>query len=94
MLSVFMFKSVRVGLVNLLPCYVKSVLLPSQREMCRGGTWQYGLVCVSSYSVFRVKGERRHYCLLLVCFATALADRDTHGRAVYGTRVLAFPASN
>ncbi len=57
MLCVFMFKSVRVGLVHLLPCYVKSVLLPSQREMCRGGTWQYGLACVSSYSVFRVKGE-------------------------------------
>ncbi len=41
----------------LLPCYVKSVLLPSQRKMCRGGTWQYGLACVSSYSVFRVKSE-------------------------------------
>ncbi len=59
-----------------------------------GGTWQYGLASVSSYSVFRVKSERRHYCLLLVCSATALANRDTHGPAVYGTRVLAFPASN
>ncbi len=66
MLWVFMFKSVRVGLVHLLPCYVKSVLLPSQRGMCRGGTWRYGLACVSSYSVFRIKEERRLFCLLLV----------------------------
>ncbi len=35
--------------------------------MYEGGTWRYGLDCVSSYSVFRIKGERRHYCLLLVC---------------------------
>ncbi len=38
----------------------KKWLLPSQREMCRGVTWRYGLACVSYYSVCRIKEERRH----------------------------------
>ncbi len=63
---VLMFKSVRVSLVHLLPCYVKSVAVTITKRDCKGRTSRYGLACVSSYSVLRIKGERRHYCLLLV----------------------------
>ncbi len=36
--------------------YIKRWLLPSLREMCRGGTWRYGMC--SYDAVFGIKGER------------------------------------
>ncbi len=34
------------GVGSFTACYIKRCLLPSPREMCRGGTWRYGLTCV------------------------------------------------
>ncbi|ROI15834.1 hypothetical protein DPX16_21341 [Anabarilius grahami] len=51
--------------------------------MCRGGTWQSGLACVVLILCLEKK-EKRQYCFLLFCSAY----EDTHGRAVYGTRML------
>ncbi len=34
------------GFGSFTACYIKRWLLLSPREMCRRGTWQYGLACV------------------------------------------------
>ncbi len=63
MLCVFMLKSVRVGLVHLLPCYVKSVAVTvTERVMCRGGICVYGFDCESC--IYCVQNKRRKMTIL------------------------------
>ncbi len=48
------------GFGSLTACYIKRWLLPSLREMCRGGTWRYGMCS----DVFSVRNKRRKMTLL------------------------------
>ncbi len=57
------------------------------------GDRRHGLACVGSYSVFKIKAEQRLCSLLPFCSVCDPAHRDTQGRAVYGTRVLALSSS-